>query len=137
MYIRGIIKDNKEKTKRKGFWIAVLEYNGRKKTIYGAMDATNENGRVVTTAIIEGLKLLKEPCLVNLYTHTGFFRRDKESIKNNDYTFRPVGTHRDMLEIIDNLLKDGSHELNVIITEQYQYQLSKLLKKIREDMNFI
>ena len=57
-----------------GGWAAILIFNGKKKEITGgAMESTNN--RMEMTAVIEGLRQLKEPCAVTLIT-------DSEYVKN-------------------------------------------------------
>ena len=54
-----------------GGWAAVLLYNSHKKEISGAEPDTTNN-RMELTAIIEGLKMLKEPCDVTLYSDSAY-----------------------------------------------------------------
>ena len=54
-----------------GGWAAVLRYNSHKKEISGAEPDTTNN-RMELTAIIEGLKMLKEPCDVTLYSDSEY-----------------------------------------------------------------
>ena len=54
-----------------GGWAAVLLYNSHKKEISGAEPETTNN-RMELTAIIEGLKMLKEPCDVTLYSDSAY-----------------------------------------------------------------
>lgn len=54
-----------------GGWAAVLLYNGHRKEISGAFDDTTNN-RMELTAIIEGLKQLKEPCDVTLFSDSAY-----------------------------------------------------------------
>ena len=54
-----------------GGWGAVLIYNGHEKRISSAEDATTNN-RMELTAVIEGLKCLKEPCSVNVYSDSAY-----------------------------------------------------------------
>lgn len=54
-----------------GGWAAVLLYNGHKKEISGA-EANTTNNRMELTAIIEGLKMLKEPCNVTVYSDSAY-----------------------------------------------------------------
>jgi ribonuclease HI len=57
-----------------GGWACILRYNGHTKELYGAVPQTTNN-RMELTAAIEGLKLLKEPCEVEVVT-------DSEYLKN-------------------------------------------------------
>lgn len=54
-----------------GGWAAVLLYGKHKKEISGAQSDTTNN-RMELTAIIEGLKALKEPCKVTLYSDSSY-----------------------------------------------------------------
>ena len=54
-----------------GGWAAVLLYQGHKKEISGAQ-ANTTNNRMELTAIIEGLKMLKEPCTVTVYSDSAY-----------------------------------------------------------------
>lgn len=55
----------------KGGWGAVLIYNGIEKEICGGTDDTTNN-RMELTAVIEALKILKEPCNVILTTDSKY-----------------------------------------------------------------
>ncbi len=54
-----------------GGWGAVLLYKGHEKEISGAQNDTTNN-RMELTAIIEGLKMLKEPCIVTVYSDSAY-----------------------------------------------------------------
>ena len=54
-----------------GGWGAVLIYNGKEKRISSAEDNTTNN-RMEVTAVIEGLKCLKEPCEVDVYCDSAY-----------------------------------------------------------------
>ena len=54
-----------------GGWGAILEYNGREKELSGGEENTTNN-RMELTAVIEGLKALKEPCVVELYSDSKY-----------------------------------------------------------------
>ncbi len=84
-----------------GGWCAILLYKGHEKVISGGEPQTTNN-RMELTAIIEGLKVLKEPCIVKLYSDSsysinpfingwiygwqmnGWRTKDKEEVKNRD-----------------------------------------------------
>lgn len=55
----------------KGGWAAVLMYGEHKKEISGA-EADTTNNRMELKAIIEGLKTLKMPCDVTLYSDSAY-----------------------------------------------------------------
>ncbi|MEQ2129260.1 ribonuclease HI, partial [Caldanaerobacter subterraneus KAk] len=54
-----------------GGWAAVLIYKGIKKEISGFEENTTNN-RMELKAAIEGLKALKRPCKVNLYSDSSY-----------------------------------------------------------------
>ena len=54
-----------------GGWGAILRYNGTDKEISGGEKLTTNN-RMELTAVIEALKLLKEPCEVTLWTDSKY-----------------------------------------------------------------
>lgn len=54
-----------------GGWGAVLIYNGFKRSFSGVCAETTNN-RMEITAVIEGLKALKEPCEVEIYSDSAY-----------------------------------------------------------------
>ncbi|HMD72637.1 MAG TPA: ribonuclease HI, partial [Steroidobacteraceae bacterium] len=54
-----------------GGWAALLVSGGRRKEVSGAESATTNN-RMELTAAIEGLKVLKRRCAVDLYTDSKY-----------------------------------------------------------------
>ena len=54
-----------------GGWGAILEYNGVQKELSGGESLTTNN-RMELTAVIEGLRALKEPCNVELYSDSKY-----------------------------------------------------------------
>ncbi len=54
-----------------GGWGAILNYKGTEKVISGGNKETTNNVMELT-AVIEGLKMLKEPCLVTLYSDSSY-----------------------------------------------------------------
>ena len=55
----------------KGGWGAVLIYKNIQKEFSGYEEITTNN-RMELTAVIEGLKKLKEPCIVTVYTDSAY-----------------------------------------------------------------
>ncbi|HZP11604.1 MAG TPA: ribonuclease HI [Nevskiaceae bacterium] len=83
-----------------GGWGAVLEFNGRAKSLKGGETLTTNN-RMELMAAIRALETLKEPCAVQLYTDSNYLRQgilewlrgwkakgwktaDKKPVKNQD-----------------------------------------------------
>ena len=54
-----------------GGWGAILEYMGIEKEFSGG-EVQTTNNRMELTAVIEGLKKLKEPCIVELYSDSKY-----------------------------------------------------------------
>jgi ribonuclease HI len=96
-----------------GGWAAILRYGSHKKEIYGC-EAQTTNNRMELQAAVEGLRLLKEPCLVKIVTDSEYVRKgitewihgwkrnqwktkDKKPVKNQDLWMaldEQVGRHR-------------------------------------------
>ena len=83
-----------------GGWGAILRYKETEKEISGSQDATTNN-RMELTAVLEALKLLKEPCEIDIYTDSqyvmkgatewlygwmknGWRTADKKPVKNSE-----------------------------------------------------
>lgn len=54
-----------------GGWGCILEYNGIKKEMSGYEDNTTNN-RMELMAVIQGLKAIKEPCEVEVYSDSAY-----------------------------------------------------------------
>lgn len=54
-----------------GGWGTILDYQGRRKELCGG-EAHTTNNRMELTAVIEGLKALKEPCCVTVVTDSQY-----------------------------------------------------------------
>lgn len=54
-----------------GGYCAILSYKGAQKTVSG-YEASTTNNRMELMAMIEGLKALKEPCSVELYSDSSY-----------------------------------------------------------------
>lgn len=57
-----------------GGWGALLRANGKERELCGG-DPVTTNNRMELTAAIEGLKALRRPCVVNIYTDSEYLRR--------------------------------------------------------------
>lgn len=62
-----------------GGWACILRYNGHHKEIYGSEPRTTNN-RMELTAVISGLRVLKQPCCVTVVT-------DSQYVKNGITTW--------------------------------------------------
>ena len=54
-----------------GGWGSILVYKGKEKVMSGGMNETTNN-RMEILAVIEGLKCLKEPCKVEIYSDSAY-----------------------------------------------------------------
>lgn len=57
-----------------GGWGALLQYNGREKTLYGAEERTTNN-RMELLAAIKALSALKESCEIDFTTDSEYLRK--------------------------------------------------------------
>lgn len=55
----------------KGGWCAILIYRGKEKVLSGRMPSTTNN-RMELYSILSGLKALKEPCDVTIYSDSAY-----------------------------------------------------------------
>ena len=74
-----------------GGWGAILKYNGREKELSGGEENTTNN-RMELTAVIEGLKALKEPCEVKIVTE----------LKKVDALLENITNYEKIIELSDN-----------------------------------
>ena len=73
-----------------GGWGAVLMYKNNKKEISGGAKETTNN-IMELTAVIEGLKLLKYPCKVKLYSDSAYVVNAFKKYNNVDVPYKIVG----------------------------------------------
>ena len=83
-----------------GGWGVLMRYGSHEKTLYGGEPATTNN-RMELMAVIEGLRALKRPCTVDIYTDSkyvmqgmsewisgwkarGWKTASKQAVKNDD-----------------------------------------------------
>ncbi len=78
-----------------GGYCAILQYKENERVIQGGEEHTTNN-RMELKAVIEGLKALKEPCIVEVYSDSnyvvrainewlsGWIRKDFKNVKNPD-----------------------------------------------------
>lgn len=98
-----------------GGWGAILRYKGTEKELFGGSRQTTNN-RMELTAVVEALRALKEPCLIELYTDSKYL---KDGIttwirnwKRNGWktsTKQPV-KNQDLWEALDEQV--GKHEIS-------------------------
>ena len=101
-----------------GGWGAILRYNGVEKELSGGEKDTT-NTRMELTAVIMGLKALKEPCKVTLttdskYVSDGISKGWAQSWKNNGWrkADKKPALNPDLWDELLNLLNLHEVELN-------------------------
>ena len=72
---------------------------------------------MLITALIEGLKAIKEPCKLEVYTQSPLGFKNKKS------------PNKDLLENIRNICLEKRIEINEIVSDKNQYILKKILKE--------
>jgi ribonuclease HI len=101
-----------------GGWAAILVYGPAEKELVGAVGQTTNN-RMEMTAVIEGLKALKHPCNVTIYSDSAYI---VNAIRQNwlvnwkkkgwlNASKQPVA-NRDLWEELDRLM--GIHDTTFI-----------------------
>ena len=83
-----------------GGWAAILTIPGKtnKKMISGKSDTTTTNNRMELTAAIEGLKALKKPCIVTLFSDSTYVVNTMNKNWNRN-------ANQDLWEELDKLAK--------------------------------
>ena len=100
-----------------GGWGLVLRFKEHEKNLSGGAENTTNN-RMELTAVIEGLSLLKEPCIVELYTDSkyvadGIGKGWAESWRRNGWkkADKKLALNTDLWEKLLNLC--SIHTLNI------------------------
>ncbi|MBK3332068.1 ribonuclease HI [Persephonella atlantica] len=100
-----------------GGWCAILRYNRHEKVLKGGKRNTTNNEMEIT-AVLEGLRALKEPCEVEIYSDSKYV---VDAIKEWIHSWAKNGwktssrkevAHRDIWEEIYNLMK--KHKIHPI-----------------------
>lgn len=101
-----------------GGWSAILVFGGKEKELFGGERVTTNN-RMELTAAIEGLKALKEPCRVKLYSDSQYLvnainKGWLESWKNKGWrkADKSAVLNDDLWKTLDDLL--CTHEVEFI-----------------------
>ncbi|NLK67091.1 MAG: ribonuclease HI [Campylobacteraceae bacterium] len=86
-----------------GGWAYILRYKEYEKKAFGAM-ADTTNNQMELTAVIEGLKALKEPCKVELFTDSSYVANSINSwldgwVKKNFKNVKNIPLWREYLEV--------------------------------------
>lgn len=110
--IRGIADYTDEN--KKGYSIAILNARNSFRELY--FEDTNTTGnRMLLIATINAVKQLKEPCIINIYTHTLL-------------GFSGGSTNADLKNELKEVLEQGNHCINEIVGSVYQNYLNSIIE---------
>lgn len=112
-----------------GVYVVKRVHNGVMEYHTGYREGTTI-GAIRIIAIIDVVKKLQEPFIINIYTnsYTGFGRIRN---KNGEYKEIPKGKYnREELSELLQVLKDGKHKVVEVITSEYKEELKPHLKEI-------
>lgn len=127
-----------------GGWAALLRYGDKEKIIRGA-EALTTNNRMELLAAIEGIKAVKQQCIIDLYTDSQYVQKGvtewltgwkKNSWKKKDK--KPV-KNADLWQILDREMQShhiswhwvkghNGHIENELVDEQANVAIDELLK---------
>lgn len=113
LYIRGVFKNKCDA--QEGRYVAILEYNNKFKLLTGKEIETTSN-RMLIKAALEGIKCLKEPCKINLYTPTNIGFKTKKS------------PNQGLIDELKMQIEAGGHIVTEIISATKQNELIKILR---------
>lgn len=128
LYLRGScsIKDNY----KLGQYIVVLEYKGVERSLYSKV--INESltaNRMMIQGFIDAVKVLKEPCKINLYTHGPMGLKYMLTNKGNKRKGVRNCVNKDLLIILKKELNKGKHE---VIENIGRYRQDELIDRLKE-----
>ena len=115
-----------------GAYIVKMEYKHHIRQLNDYMEDMTTN-RALIIGLIEAVKLLKEPCIINVHiqTYIGFKKiiskhggYKKTSDKKNNGS---------LLNQLSEVLETGGHKINEILTNRYSNALKKELDQIYQD----
>lgn len=93
-------------------YTTTLEYRGCRRKLTGTKDSSTSN-RIIIKGIIAGVRALKEPCEIELYTTTNVgFSALNRSIKSGRLVKGSINA--DLLEDLRQALLKGGHRLNYV-----------------------
>lgn len=113
--------------KKPGSYVVKMEYRGRVKYIDGFTENTTSY-RVLIMGMIEAIKLLKEPCKINVYNPVAVGLK-KILNKKGEYKTTSLKYNGDLLNELSELLSSGGHAIKEHITNEYMKELKPYQKK--------
>ena len=108
MYTDGSCSGNGTET-AVGGWCAILRYNGVEKEYHG-WESHTTNNRMELRAVIEGVRQLKHPCHVTVYTDSQYVVTSAYSMKKWLKSNKPHA-NMDMWYELIRVGRDGQHKI--------------------------
>lgn len=127
LYIRGYCNYSSELPE--GKYIAILEYKNRVKKLIGKNISTTEN-RMILQGLLDVVRILKEPCVINYHTHTYVGLQKMKSKKGEEIEGVRTCANKDMLIVLKEELKNRGHKIIETVGQERQKELAILIKKI-------
>ncbi len=118
-YVRGITDTSK--IERRGKYLLIMNYKGIEKEIYKTMTHATPC-KMIINGITDGIKILKMPCNIKLYTHT--------PIGLESYFKNGTGVNKRLVQILFENLYMGNHSLEEFICKDRQGELKEKMKNI-------
>lgn len=113
-----------------GYYVAELEYKGKRKYLTGEDKNTTSN-RMIIKAFIEAISLLKEPCIINLSVGCPIGMRYIRTKSGQYKEAKDKAVNKDLLDQLKDLLESGKHEVIENITNENIEKLKKYREYIR------
>lgn len=106
---------------REGFYVAELRYKDKSKFIGKDVINTTSN-RVIIEGLIDIVKMLKEPCIIQVYS-AGSYGYERIYTKQGNYKDNISGKNKDLLKTLQTLLIDSNH---ILMDNRSNYHTKKL-----------
>ena len=100
---------NSQSEEKEGYYAAELRYKDKSRFIGRNIDNTTSN-RVVIEGLIDTIKILKEPCIIQVYT-AGTYGYKSMYNKRGQYRETITGVNNDLLSILQKQLIENNHIL--------------------------
>lgn len=119
MYVKSSWKVLRED--KLGAWITILEYKGVTKILKGHATNTTDK-KMLYTAVINGIRGLKEPCKVNVYSEGTISLNGKakglkqvliDEIVNNGHVCNFISQYHNMEQSFNKLIDEYYNELEI------------------------
>ena len=119
MYLKSswkVLRDDKL-----GAWVTILEYKGNTRILKGYATNTTDK-KMLYTAAISGIRALKEPCKVNVYSEAsisivgkcnGLKQTLADEIVNNGHVCNFISQYHNMERSLNKLIDEYYIELGI------------------------